>query len=219
MRPAPRLVEIRRWRERASEVLGWREVPIEASACGQIARRNPASYRAGLRRRSRARPERRPFWSASSTCSGGSIERQAASRAPSFSGGSLYACSFSSRTIVYKGLLLPRQIERFYPDLREESFASALAIAHQRFSTNTFPSWERAHPYRFIAHNGEINTLRGNLNAFRARESLFAFAGVRRGPRQAAAGGRRRGQRFRDVRQRAGAAAQHRTIAARTRSQ
>ena len=89
-------------------------------------------------------------------------------------GGSLYACSFSSRTIVYKGLLLPGQIDRFYPDLRDESFASALAIAHQRFSTNTFPSWERAHPYRLLAHNGEINTLRGNLNAFRARESLFA---------------------------------------------
>ena len=153
------------------QVLGWREVPSDASVCGWIAREtmpriaqvfvaDPALALRGEALERKLYVIRRV------------VERRAKSRAPA-SGGSLYACSFSSRTIVYKGLLLPRQLDRFYPDLREETLASALAIAHQRFSTNTFPSWERAHPYRFIAHNGEINTLRGNLNAFRARESLF----------------------------------------------
>ena len=153
-------------------VLGWREVPSDASACGQIARetlpRIAQVFVAAPALALRGESLERKLYVIRRV-----IERQAKSRTPS-SSGSLYACSFSARTIVYKGLLLPRQIDRFYPDLREESFASALAIAHQRFSTNTFPSWERAHPYRFIAHNGEINTLRGNLNAFRARESLFA---------------------------------------------
>ena len=79
--------------------------------------------------------------------------------------------SFSSRTLVYKGMLTSPQLTRYFPDLRDERIASALALVHSRFSTNTFPSWELAHPYRLIAHNGEINTLRGNVNWMRARES------------------------------------------------
>jgi len=79
--------------------------------------------------------------------------------------------SFSSRTLVYKGMLTSPQLPRYYPDLCDERIASALALVHSRFSTNTFPSWELAHPYRMIAHNGEINTLRGNVNWMRARES------------------------------------------------
>src|SRR5436309_1935722 len=82
--------------------------------------------------------------------------------------------SLSSRTVVYKGLLQPQQIPVFYHDLSDSLFVSALALVHQRFSTNTFPSWDRAHPYRFIAHNGEINTLRGNENWMHARQALFA---------------------------------------------
>src|SRR4051794_16543527 len=82
--------------------------------------------------------------------------------------------SFSSRTLVYKGMLTSPQLGRYYPDLADDSFASALALVHSRFSTNTFPSWELAHPYRMIAHNGEINTLRGNVNWMRARESQLA---------------------------------------------
>ena len=157
--------------EEGLEVLGWREVPTDASVCGWIARETmPRIVQVFVAAPSLALSvevlERKLYVIRRV------VEHQAKSRAPASSGW-LYACSFSSRTIVYKGLLLPRQLDRFYPDLREESVASALAIAHQRFSTNTFPSWERAHPYRFIAHNGEINTLRGNLNAFRARESLF----------------------------------------------
>jgi glutamate synthase domain-containing protein 1 len=82
--------------------------------------------------------------------------------------------SFSSRTIVYKGMLTAPQLRGYYPDLQDERTASALALVHSRFSTNTFPSWELAHPYRMIAHNGEINTVRGNINWMRARESQLA---------------------------------------------
>ncbi|HVA32174.1 MAG TPA: glutamate synthase large subunit [Gaiellaceae bacterium] len=82
--------------------------------------------------------------------------------------------SFSARTLVYKGMLSAPQLEGFYPDLTEPSFQSALALVHSRYSTNTFPSWELAHPYRLVAHNGEINTLRGNVNWMRARESQLA---------------------------------------------
>ncbi|HSD76916.1 MAG TPA: glutamate synthase subunit alpha, partial [Solirubrobacteraceae bacterium] len=89
-------------------------------------------------------------------------------------GPSFYAPSFSSRTLVYKGMLISHQLRGFYPDLQDERFASALALVHSRFSTNTFPSWDLAHPFRVIAHNGEINTLMGNVNWMRARESQLA---------------------------------------------
>ncbi len=82
--------------------------------------------------------------------------------------------SFSSRTIVYKGMLTAPQLPRYFVDLRDPRLASRLALVHSRFSTNTFPSWELAHPYRMIAHNGEVNTLRGNINWMRARESQLA---------------------------------------------
>jgi glutamate synthase (NADPH/NADH) large chain len=81
----------------------------------------------------------------------------------------MYMPSFSSRTVVYKGLLLATQVGSFYDDLRDPDCVSALGLAHQRFSTNTFPSWKLAHPYRFMAHNGEINTVRGNVNWMNAR--------------------------------------------------
>ena len=87
--------------------------------------------------------------------------------------GSFYVCSLSSRTIVYKGMLTASQLATFYPDLCDPLCDSALALIHSRFSTNTFPSWARAHPYRYVAHNGEINTLRGNINWMFARESKF----------------------------------------------
>ena len=84
-----------------------------------------------------------------------------------------YIVSLSCRTLLYKGMLTARQLEPMFPDLSDEHFDSSLALVHQRFSTNTFPSWPLAHPYRYIAHNGEINTLRGNINWMRARESLL----------------------------------------------
>ncbi len=84
-----------------------------------------------------------------------------------------YPSSLSCRTIVYKGMLMTAQVGQYYPDLRDPDVESALALVHSRFSTNTFPSWERSHPYRYIAHNGEINTLRGNTNWMIARQSMF----------------------------------------------
>jgi glutamate synthase (ferredoxin) len=84
-----------------------------------------------------------------------------------------YPSSISSRTIVYKGMLRPEQVGKYYLDLSNSDLETALALVHSRFSTNTFPSWERAHPYRYITHNGEINTLRGNINWMHARQSLF----------------------------------------------
>jgi glutamate synthase (ferredoxin) len=84
-----------------------------------------------------------------------------------------YVSSLSARTMVYKGMLMSEQVEKYYPDLRDEAVVTALALVHSRFSTNTFPSWDRAHPNRYIAHNGEINTLRGNVNWMKARQALF----------------------------------------------
>ena len=81
-----------------------------------------------------------------------------------------YICSLSSKTIVYKGQFNPCQLWDYFDDLTNPDFATYLCIVHTRFSTNTFPSWERAHPNRFLAHNGEINTLRGNVNLMKARE-------------------------------------------------
>jgi len=89
-------------------------------------------------------------------------------------GADCYFASFSSRTIIYKGMLTPDQLPRFYRDLQDPDLASAIALVHSRFSTNTFPSWRLAHPYRFLCHNGEINTLRGNLNWMRVREATMS---------------------------------------------
>ena len=88
--------------------------------------------------------------------------------------GCFYVVSLSSRTLIYKGMLTADQIEPMFPDLADPHVESALALVHQRFSTNTFPSWPLAHPYRYVAHNGEINTLRGNINWMKAREALLA---------------------------------------------
>src|ERR1700712_465596 len=88
-------------------------------------------------------------------------------------GGDVYFSSLSSRTLVYKGMLTTRQLPDFFPDIRDQRVESAIAIVHSRFSTNTFPAWSLAHPFRFIAHNGEINTVRGNRNRMRAREALL----------------------------------------------
>ena len=84
-----------------------------------------------------------------------------------------YVASLSYKTIVYKGMLLTEQLDEYFTDLQNPAMETALALVHSRFSTNTFPSWDRAHPYRYLAHNGEINTLRGNINWMHAREALF----------------------------------------------
>ena len=84
-----------------------------------------------------------------------------------------YICNLSSQNIIYKGQLMAEQLGAFFPDLTDVDYKSAIALVHSRYSTNTFPTWALAHPFRFIAHNGEINTLKGNKNWFNAREGLF----------------------------------------------
>ncbi|MEU6644181.1 glutamate synthase large subunit [Saccharomonospora sp. NPDC046836] len=101
------------------------------------------------------------------------LRKRAENESPA-AGCGVYFPSLSSRTMVYKGMLTPEQLPVFFPDLRDERLLSAIALVHSRFSTNTFPSWPLAHPFRFVAHNGEINTIRGNRNRMRAREALLA---------------------------------------------
>jgi len=153
------------------ELLGWRTVPTEHSSLGQTAITSEPIVRQVFI----ARPvglddlafERKLY-----------VIRKLAKRgirtAGLRGGEKFYVCSLSAKTIIYKGMLTPDQVERYYPDLTDSSFASALCLVHSRFSTNTFPTWERAHPYRYVAHNGEINTLRGNINWMHARQSQFA---------------------------------------------
>jgi glutamate synthase domain-containing protein 2/glutamate synthase domain-containing protein 1/glutamate synthase domain-containing protein 3 len=158
-------------REEGQVLLGWRRVPVDPAAPGPLARSVLPEIRqvfvgAG---RDAAGPEalERKLY----------VIRKRVEQLVRVSGlpesERFYIPSLSARTIVYKGLLLPRQIPAFYHDLADPLFVSALALVHQRFSTNTFPSWERAHPYRFLAHNGEINTLRGNVNWMHARQAMF----------------------------------------------
>ena len=114
-----------------------------------------------------------------------------------------YPCSMSCRTVIYKGMFLADQLGKYYPDLHEADFESALALVHQRFSTNTFPAWSLAHPYRMIAHNGEINTLRGNANWMAARQASVQLRALRQGHQPALADLLRRPVGHRLLRQRA----------------
>ncbi|GAB4192240.1 MAG: glutamate synthase large subunit [Coleofasciculaceae cyanobacterium] len=154
--------------EEGQKILGWRDVPTDNSSLGNTAKSSePFMQQVFIQRapdlddmaferklyviRKRSHnairsPQIDPYW---------------------------YPSSLSCRTIVYKGMLMPVQVGQYYPDLHDPDMESALALVHSRFSTNTFPSWERSHPYRYIAHNGEINTLRGNINWMHARQSLF----------------------------------------------
>jgi glutamate synthase (NADPH/NADH) len=95
-----------------------------------------------------------------------------------FSSGDWFWCSLSSRTIVYKGMLRSMQVTHYFPDLECDDFTSSLCMVHSRFSTNTFPSWDRAQPCRQICHNGEINTLKGNVNYAKSRQGLVACEGL-----------------------------------------
>ena len=148
-------------------VLGWRNVPIDPAACGEGARevlpRLAQLFVAGAAGETGMRLERMAF------C----LRKRAEHWSGGLAGG-VYFASLSSRTLVYKGMLSAPQVEPFFPDLSDERYASSLALVHSRFSTNTFPSWPRAHPYRYIAHNGEINTVQGNRNWMRAREAMLA---------------------------------------------
>jgi glutamate synthase (NADPH) large chain len=152
-------------RAEGQHVLGWRDVPVRRTAAGESARLFAPRVRQLFVAAADDVADRDAFERKLYV-----IRRVAEQRA----GSDLVVPSFSSKTIVYKGMLTAPQLVQYYPDLEDERFASALALVHSRFSTNTFPSWELAHPYRVIAHNGEINTLRGNVNWIRARESQLA---------------------------------------------
>jgi glutamate synthase (NADPH) large chain len=156
-----------------AEIIGWRDVPVRPRGLGATAERaRPRIRQVFLKAHSLAAPHR-PLEGLElervAYCVRKQTERETRER-----GVPLYFPSLSGRTVVYKGMLTPEQLTTFFPDLGDERVVSAIALVHSRFSTNTFPSWPLAHPYRFIAHNGEINTIRGNKNWMQARESLLA---------------------------------------------
>ncbi|MEU5026992.1 glutamate synthase large subunit [Streptomyces milbemycinicus] len=158
--------------EEGLTVLGWREVPVAPELLGNGARATMPAFS--------------QLFVTDGASSGLALDRKAfvlRKRAEREAG--VYFPSLSSRTLVYKGMLTTGQLEPFFPDLSDRRFATAIALVHSRFSTNTFPSWPLAHPYRFVAHNGEINTVKGNRNWMRARESqlvsdLFGDQGLER---------------------------------------
>jgi glutamate synthase (NADPH) large chain len=143
-------------------VITWRDVPTNPAPLGSTALSVMPCFRqvfiAGTRGEVGLGLERRAF------CLRKRVEREIG----------VYFASLSCRTLVYKGMLTTDQLPEFFPDLHDERVDAAIALVHSRFSTNTFPSWPLAHPYRYIAHNGEINTVKGNRNWMRAREALLA---------------------------------------------
>ena len=158
-------------RKEGMVLLGWREVPVDSERAGPLALESMPVIRqlfvGGAGEIEDDRELERRLYVVRKRIE--QVVREMGLSGP----GGFYVCSFSSRTIVYKGLLLPGEMHRFFLDLQDARVESALALVHQRFSTNTFPSWERAHPYRMVAHNGEINTLRGNVNWMHAREKAL----------------------------------------------
>ncbi|MEX2574401.1 MAG: glutamate synthase large subunit [Balneolaceae bacterium] len=172
-RPCEKIVE-KIVKEEGQRVIGWRKVPTDNSSLGKSAIASEPSVRQIFIGRSEDLEtdldfERKLY-----------VIRRRASRAVEEADLEInekeffYISSLSSRTIIYKGMLTPKQVEGYYPDLVSAHMESSLALVHSRFSTNTFPSWKLAHPYRYLIHNGEINTMRGNQNWMHARESQFA---------------------------------------------
>ena len=159
-------------REEGQRLIGWRDVPVDDTSLGPTARACEPTFKQvfiarGADIRDAAAFERRLY-----------VIRKRVEHLVAASNlkerGAFYVPSLSARTLIYKGMLTPNQVEQLFLDLRDPAFDSALALVHSRFSTNTFPSWPLAHPFRYLAHNGEINTLRGNINWMRAREALCA---------------------------------------------
>src|ERR1700710_1111569 len=145
-------------RQERLTLVGWREVPTENSTLGDAATEvEPVMRQLFVGGADGPELERRAF------CLRKRAERELG----------IYFTSLSGRTLVYKGMLTTTQLSEYFPDLEDPRFESAIALVHSRFSTNTFPSWPLAHPYRYVAHNGEINTVRGNRNWMAAREALL----------------------------------------------
>ncbi|MBY0523602.1 MAG: glutamate synthase large subunit [Gemmataceae bacterium] len=160
-------------REEGQQVLGWRPVPFNDSIVGPSAQATEPVFKQVFIGKAHG-PQ----------CVGLDLERKLylirrrVTNTVRASGmkqrGMFYVPSLSYKTLIYKGMLHAPQLPEFFPDIRDPEMESALAMVHSRFSTNTFPNWARAHPYRYLAHNGEINTLRGNVNWMKARQDLFA---------------------------------------------
>ncbi|WP_209120970.1 glutamate synthase large subunit [Alkalihalobacillus sp. BA299] len=153
--------------EEGQTLLGWRNVPVDKEQLGEGGKATCPTIRqvfigANNDVQDDLAFERKLY-----------VIRKQAERFAKEQDSRFYFASLSSQTIVYKGLLTPEQVDAFYLDLQDEAFVSAFALVHSRFSTNTFPSWERAHPNRYLIHNGEINTLQGNVNWMKAREQQF----------------------------------------------
>ncbi|MFP6625648.1 MAG: glutamate synthase large subunit [Deltaproteobacteria bacterium] len=156
--------------EAGLETLGWRDLPIDEQHCGRMSlSTRPHLAQVFMKPRQDMDEdslERRLY-----------LARKIAEHRAQATGGDtahhFYVCSLSARTMVYKGMLMSTQIRGFFPDLHDDNFKSALCLVHSRFSTNTLPTWRLAQPFRYLAHNGEINTLRGNTNWMIAREKLF----------------------------------------------
>ncbi len=161
-------------RQQNQQLIGWRPVPVDADAAdiGPSARATEPVIE-------------QLFIAASDGFSGDSFERQLylirkqatkliRNDTTLAQHAMFYVCSLSTKVIIYKGQLMPEQVMKYFPDLNDPDFTSHLAMVHSRFSTNTFPSWDRAQPNRFMSHNGEINTLRGNQNWMRAREGMLS---------------------------------------------
>ncbi|HYK88567.1 MAG TPA: glutamate synthase central domain-containing protein, partial [Acidobacteriota bacterium] len=161
-------------REEGQQVLGWRTVPTDNFTLGTTAKMSEPIIRQVFIGRNPdladdAAFERKLYVirkRAEKAVRGSSLGQKAM----------FYVCSLSYKTMVYKGMLMAHQLVPYFPDLTSPRIETALAMVHSRFSTNTFPSWARAHPYRYLCHNGEINTLRGNINWMRARENMFESA-------------------------------------------
>src|SRR3954451_3498 len=156
-------------KEEGLTLLGWRDVPTDNSSLGVTVKpTEPACMQVFIGRNGTAKTEdefERRLYILRKSISQAIYQRRDRGLA------GYYPCSMSCRTVIYKGMFLADQLGKYYPDLHEKDFESALALVHQRFSTNTFPAWSLAQPYRMIAHNGEINTLRGNVNWMAARQA------------------------------------------------
>jgi glutamate synthase (NADPH) large chain len=158
-------------REEGLTVLGWRDTPIDGSKIGRVARNSQPYIEQIFVGRAKGMSEdelERKLYVIRKRAEAEVFHSDIPDRA------FFYIPSLSARTVVYKGLLLAPQISNFYPELSDPEVMSSLCLVHQRFSTNTFPTWQLAHPFRYIAHNGEINTVRGNVNWMHARQSVLA---------------------------------------------
>jgi glutamate synthase (NADPH/NADH) large chain len=170
------------------DILGWREVPVDPTGLGATALASRPRIRQVFV--SAHRLTAGPAGPAGQRLSGLELERvlwclrRQTERETRERGIGAYFPSLSSRTLVYKGMLTPDQLAGFYPDLSDPRLASAIALVHSRFSTNTFPAWPLAHPYRLVAHNGEFNTIRGNRNWMAARQALLASPLIPGDPRR-----------------------------------